>query len=546
LDHIAKQVDVADPKENFEMYVGIDLGTSKCAAVVAIPSADGFEYKLLSIRQPSDPEDLAKVNLKSELLPSVLYINQKGQSVVGASAVRQAFYNPKRAIASSKLWLGKDITFTITGAKTPISPEDIASKFILTIVRSLGMENISISNCVIGVPACFNLKQKEEVKRAAQNAGIPSLNGMLLDEPTAAFLSIYVDKGNEIATLVNQKARCTFAVVDLGGGTLDISVIQINRENNVLVPVVLATSQRSEGAGDQFDEEIARELARKFIFTYNGFNFDGLDNDEKLRLAGDLLYTAREIKHDLSMQHLDKGSLGISRKTVVVTLKNGTKKNVPVQVTYSDIESILDSYFNINSAKSIQNQLLQVLNSFELRARTAGSRSLNPDFVILSGQMAQFWLVQECIQEILPGIKIFLIKDPQYAVAKGAAVQSATKIIQQQFLPTDLLLKTYRGFYRLAKRGSWLPLAKSTVSDALQVPSDNCSGMSIQIWQGQEEYPDQLEILREEWIQFSSPQPEGTLIGLEWSISLDFQLMLTPFLGDSPLKTLRLNSIGKT
>ena len=241
--------------------IGIDLGTTNsCTAVmeggkaVVIHNAEG-----------------------SRTTPSVMALTKNGERLIGDAAKRQSAANPERTVSSIKRHMGTDYRVKIDGKK--YLPQEISAQILMKLKQDaesyLGME---VTEAVITVPAYFNDAQRQATKDAGRIAGLEVKR--IINEPTAAALAYGLDNGTE------QKIM----VYDLGGGTFDVSVIQI--EDGVIE--VLATSGNNHLGGDDFDEAVAAYLVETFKKT------DGIDLKKDVQAMQRIMEAAEKAKIELS------------------------------------------------------------------------------------------------------------------------------------------------------------------------------------------------------------------------------------------------------
>lgn len=399
--------------------IGIDLGTTNsCAATVEggrpviIPNAEG-----------------------ERTTPSVVAFSKDGERLVGTIATRQAAVNPDRTIESVKRHMGSDWRATIDGKQ--YTPQEL-SAMILRKLRSdaeafLGQ---SVTDAVITVPAYFDDAQRQATKDAGRIAGLNVLR--IINEPTSAALAYGLDNGTP------QKVM----VYDLGGGTFDVSIIEIGEG----VIEVLATSGDNHLGGDDFDERVATHLADVFKREH------GVDLKRDRTAMQRIREAAREAKKDLSA--LDTAHVNLP------FLAQGAQGPLHLETT------LTRAAFDDMTRDLVERTTGPVTNALN----DAGIAASELGCVLLVGGSTRIPAVQAHVRK-LTGKEPSASINPDECVAMGAAIQGATlsgsatglvkmdnSILLLDVTPLSLSVETVGGVAtRLVERNTTLPVHYSQV-----------------------------------------------------------------------------------
>ena len=348
--------------------IGIDLGTTNsCAAVV-----EGGKPAIIHNAEGS------------RTTPSVVAFTKDGERLVGATACRQAAINPERTISSVKRHMGTDWRASIDGKR--FTPQEISAMILRKLRRDaeafLGQE---VTQAVITVPAYFNDMQRQATKDAGRIAGLEVLR--IINEPTSAALAYGLDNGDP------QKVM----VYDLGGGTFDVSIIEIGEG----VIEVLATAGDNHLGGDDFDERIADYLFGVFKRE------SGVDASRDSAAAQRVREAARQAKEELSSMETARVNLPFLAQGASGPL------HLEAQVTRSEFNRMA-----ADLVERTEGPVSQALNDAGIAASELGS-------VLLVGGSTRIPAVQDKVRS-LTGKEPSSSINPDECVAVGAAIQGAT------------------------------------------------------------------------------------------------------------------------
>lgn len=351
--------------------VGIDLGTTN--SEVAIVEAG--QPRILAIADGS------------LMLPSCVGFSETGQLIVGRSAVRQYAAAPERTVKSIKRWMGTDnkTSLKLNDSETrEYLPHEISAIILRTLKQqaetALGE---AVTAAVITVPAYFTDAQRQATKLAGEIAGLEVLQ--IINEPTAAALT-YSGRTDESELVL---------VYDLGGGTFDVSVVEITGE----VTEVLASHGNNRLGGDDFDRRLQLHLAEKFREIHK------VDVPEDAATQARLLQVAEQVKIDLSSH-----AFATVRETFLGT-KGSTALHLETEIARSDFQDL------------IKPLLAETLTAIDKALADADLTAADLDRVILVGGSTRLPLVQEMVEEHLGQAPIDGVQ-PDLCVALGAAIQA--------------------------------------------------------------------------------------------------------------------------
>ena len=414
--------------------IGIDLGTTNsCVAVM----------------EGGEPVVIANAE-GSRTTPSVVAFAKNGERMVGQVAKRQAIQNPDRTISSIKRQMGTDHKVTVDGKS--YTPQEISAMILQKLKADaeayLGQK---VTEAVITVPAYFNDSQRQATKDAGKIAGLDVKR--IINEPTAAALAYGVDKEED------QKIM----VYDLGGGTFDVSILDIGEG----IIEVLATAGDTHLGGDDFDQRIMDYLASEFK-KENGIDL----TSDKVAMQR-LKEAAEKAKIELS---------GVTTSNVnlpYITADATGPKHLDVTLTRAK--------FNELTADLVEKTMVPVRQAMKDADLSASDISK----VLLVGGSSRIPAVQEAVKKIT-GKDGFKGINPDECVAVGAAIQGGVLggdvngMLLLDVTPLSLGIETMGGvFTKLIDRNTTIPVSKSQI---FSTAADNQTSVEVNVLQGEREF----------------------------------------------------------
>lgn len=422
------------------LYLGIDLGTTNSKAAYmdyrGVDAADPVEVKIKQRQEPND-----EVNWSH--LPSVVRFEQDGTSVqVGEVARRYISKFPERTVKSVKRLMGKSWKYTVEGWEEVWSPEAI-SAILLRYLREQTLEYLhdtsnDLTSVAISVPASFGSRQRQATVDAARMAGFSGTVN-LIDEPSAALIDYVYDqwqKGNDFS----EKTRVL--VYDMGGGTLDVSIAQIDPTQGGLRLQILSRSRYTEMAGTEFDLRLAAHVIHQW--QQNGMPILKSERDRKNLFRSVLFEMAEPLKVEMSKLLNDRYRWSFNRQGLPFDLEDGPSIRVsPRQreillgreivelpdlgVPVHTFLDILEPFFNPDDPNNPQG-LDTIYGPMFTALEEAGLAQHEIDIVLLHGGMAQLRPIQVGIMSTFPEIRtITTTPNPMTSVARGAALYQASR-----------------------------------------------------------------------------------------------------------------------
>lgn len=441
--------------------IGIDLGTTNsCVATL-----EGGQAVVIANSEGS------------RTTPSVVAFSKDGERLVGVTAKRQAVTNSERTILSVKREMGTDWTKSID--ENEYTPQEV-SAFILQKLKAdaesyLGRE---VSQAVITCPAYFTDAQRKATQDAGRIAGLEVLR--IINEPTAAALAYGVDKSEDQ----------TILVYDLGGGTFDVSVLEIYLVDGQPQIEVKATSGDNRLGGDDFDHVVVEWIISEYKKT------SGIDLGKDMQAMSRLREAAEKAKIELSGTSMSQINLPF------ITMKDGQPEHLDLSLSKAKFEDLISDLVE------------RTMGPTRRAMKDAGIGKGDVDKVILVGGSTRVPAVQTAIESEV-GKSPFKGINPDEAVALGAALQAGiivgdegvTDVLLLDVTPLTLGIETLGGIMTtMIERNTTIP---SRRSETFSTAADNQPAVEVHVLQGEREFANDNTTLGRFHLMGIPPSPRG-------------------------------------
>jgi molecular chaperone DnaK len=525
------------------IFIGIDLGTTNCKMALVNRRKDSNNEKVENIDIPQFLEGREWSGRGVPYLPSVVYFDSPTEAYVGEYAKQDMLVRrPDRTVRSIKRLMGRTWTFApFEGMYW--SPQGI-SAIILRKLKQVAEDDLQqpINTAVVTVPASFDSRQREATLDAAHLAGFDRDRVTLIDEPSAAILDYVVKQIRRRKSYVSLDHSQIILVFDMGGGTLDVSVVKTEPKGNELGLRILARSRYTELAGNDFDLRLAAYLVSVFE-RENRQRIADLPLRQAREAMARLLNIAEGLKISISkrlresmvywedLSRLEAGGIRVSRKAKPIQYGEKVLGEIPaLELGYhAHFERVWSPFFDSDPEQfsTIYAPIYSALSEAFPDEEEPRERI---DLVLLHGGMCQLPIVGKKVKDLFPNARVAETPDQMNSVARGAAIYDTLLNGSDSATFGDIKMRkqpVFEAVYLEQYRQPLRELVPKTANPGdegeivLPAPPGYPSRLPISLYHGFRADDPFVSLDRELTIDFEVPPEQGQPIHLCWRVLED-------------------------
>lgn len=541
--------------------IGIDLGTTNTVVAKGNKTTFGYISETIEITQFGETKEI----VKSKQLPSVLYKpKNEDMKYIGLWSKSQKIKQPNRTISNSKRFIGLETTWKIDDEV--FSSKDVASEIlkVCKINAEKQFINKKIDGVTITVPASFTNDQIRDTREAAIKSGFLEEGIKIISEPTAAMISYINDLNliDEDERPIDFSKPKNILVFDIGGGTCDVCVIEIIKDDLNIIIKEKAVGRYEELGGVDFDKLAAEKILNKFL-NENKISRDDLSSEEYDIMANKLLVFAEKAKEKFSIDiDLFYDLITEDDSVYEYTFENFYKNtNQKFTLSKRQFDEATESLYyipknrtkdntQVHKEKNIEDPIINTLKDYKISTKDI-------DYVYLTGGMSQYKNIKERVKEILKleEDKIIYAKNPMDVCAMGAAIyhyysvtiedhksgkgEGGNKPIDEPgispeiktIISESIMIDLVSGLPQIViPKGTQVPCEGSIIG---KFKTSSPSGIKINIYAGEDNLDSQMRIQKSWRTTFNTPVQTGTDIEIQYSVDefkeLRFKIIVKDF-----------------
>lgn len=532
-----------------DFYLGIDLGTTNTVAAVGIKRRKGDEFSSEIVKIPQYDSNNTVITL--HYLPSVLFVDHRGNRMVGKIARDMRFYQSGRTISNSKRYIGQSYRWEI--GEQVITPRDVAAE-VLKRCRKAAEQytRCDIKSAVITVPASFNNDQIADTLEAAAMAGFDRDMVDILPEPTASLIYFVNKESVKEESMIDFSRPRRIMVFDMGGGTCDVSVVEVSREGLRLTFRELAVGRYEELGGIDFDFWAADYLLNSFVRKQQ-ISLDSLSEEEREEMFNKLLVFAEEAKEHISsrvemnaINEMEERDEDIFFTRVIPDFYK--KKPYEFSINKKEYDGATARLYRRRKEKPrTEREARETKNIIDPVYETLAAYRIGPediDLIYMTGGMSRYRELQKRLAGEFRK-EIIVSDSPMESVAYGAAIYNYYNVEQERLNRERVIRNNARELPERGGRDISYDVI-NVLAEAIMIDVDSGlpeviipahtpvpyegrlekrlkttspSGMKINLYGGRDPYDPNMRIQKSYVARFSYPVESGSPIDVRYTIN---------------------------